>query len=82
MGTILNVSKNVSNVFGHQKSTVIGKNINIIMPKSMQKEHDIILQSWRLRCSWANINKMRYIFAVTKTNICFESIIYLRIVQR
>lgn len=37
MGVICNVSKNIENVFGYDKSSIIGKNINNIMPKSMQK---------------------------------------------
>lgn len=82
MGIILNVSKNITKVFGYTRETIIGQNINEIMPKSMQKQHDVILESWRERASWANIHKTRYIFAMTKDNVCFESAIYLRIVQR
>ena len=41
------------------------------MPKSMQREHDVILESWRERASWDNIHKKRYIFAMTKDRICF-----------
>lgn len=37
MGIILNVSKNITKVFGFSKEDIIGKNINEIMPKSMQK---------------------------------------------
>jgi len=37
MGIIVNVSKNVFHVFGHYKQSIIGHNINEIMPKSMQK---------------------------------------------
>lgn len=52
------------------------------MPKSMQQEHDVILESWRQRGSWANIQKIRYIFAMTKGHVCFSTAIYLRILQR
>jgi PAS domain S-box-containing protein len=37
MGIILNVTKNITRVFGYTKETIIGQNINEIMPKSMQK---------------------------------------------
>jgi hypothetical protein len=43
MGIILNVTKNITKVFGYTRETIIGQNINEIMPKSMQKEHDTIL---------------------------------------
>jgi hypothetical protein len=48
----------------------------------MQDEHDVILDSWRQRASWDNVQKIRYIFAMTKDHICFSTAIYLRIVQR
>jgi hypothetical protein len=82
MGIILNVTKNITKVFGYTKETIIGQNINEIMPKSMQKEHDILLESWREKASWANIYKTRFIYAMTKDHVCFESAIYLRILQR
>jgi PAS domain S-box-containing protein len=37
MGTILNVTKNITKVFGYTKEAIVGQNINEIMPKSMQK---------------------------------------------
>lgn len=37
MGIILNVSKNVTQVFGYRKDVIIGENINEVMPRSMQK---------------------------------------------
>jgi hypothetical protein len=40
------------------------------------------LQSWRERASWANVHKIRYIYAMTKDHVCFSTAIYLRIVQR
>ncbi len=52
------------------------------MPKSMQKQHDFILESWRETCSWSNFHKIRHIFAMTNERTCFETAIYLKIIQR
>jgi PAS domain S-box-containing protein len=71
MGIILNVTKNITKVFGYTKEAIVGQNINEIMPKSMQKEHDAILNSWRERASWENIHTTRFIFAMTRDNVCF-----------
>lgn len=37
MGIILNVSRNVTSVFGFARNAIINQNINEVMPKSMQK---------------------------------------------
>ena len=45
-GIITNVSKNVSKLFGANRNTFIGKNINKIFPTFLREEHDRIVKKW------------------------------------
>ena len=82
IGKIVNASRNVFDVFGLHEKDLIGNNINMLMPKTMQDQHDILIRKWSQKCSWANMGQLRSIFCMNKDNICFSSKIYLKPVLR
>ena len=43
LGKIIDLSMNILKIFGYSKNELIGKNINILIPKLFHKIHDLIL---------------------------------------
>ena len=45
LGTIINLSTGVSNIFGYRKEEIIGKHVNIFIPDIFHFKHNIILNN-------------------------------------
>ena len=82
IGKIVKTSRNIFEVFGWKEKDLIGNNINILMPRTMQDEHDYLIRNQSRRCSWANIGQLRTIFCMNKNNVCFSCKMYLKPVLR
>lgn len=69
-------------VMGYQPKGIIGLNARDMMPKSMQAEHDYILEKWCKESSWYNIGVMREIYILHKNRNCFSCNYYVKILQK
>ena len=46
VGTMIHVSEEIEQVIGYKKKDLIGRNINMIMPRPIGKPHDKLIQRY------------------------------------
>jgi WD40 repeat protein len=67
IGKIIDLSMNIIKIFGYSKNELIGKNINILIPKLFHKIHDLLLikqfENDNLKL-FDELNKKKYIFLI------------------
>ena len=69
LGNILDCSNNLSNIFGYQKNELIGKNINILIPKIFRKKHQLLVMKK------TEENKLNFLEKLYKNEIYFPDFI-------
>jgi hypothetical protein len=82
LGKIISVSKNARNIFKLEEKSLIGANINKVMPLKMQGEHNRMLRNWTQTCAWGNMAKVKNVYCLDSANVCLAGKVYLKPIQR
>jgi PAS domain S-box-containing protein len=59
MGIITAASQSIEEIFGFDRSKVIGQSINNLMPSFMAEEHYCIMSEWAKSGTWRTIGKLK-----------------------
>ncbi|EAS07526.3 PAS domain S-box protein (macronuclear) [Tetrahymena thermophila SB210] len=77
-GQVVNMNQAASNLFSYQKSEVINRKINLLMPNIHSKYHDQFLENYLNSTEVKFMNRERYVIGKSKSNYVFPCFLSLR----
>lgn len=80
MGQILWVSANIPKLFHYEFNQFKTMNVSNLMPETIGKCHDKILQTFYLTSKEVAVNHIRHLWAVNKEGFCFSANILVKVV--
>lgn len=75
-GIVEDVNHEVKNLLGYRRNEIIGKNIQMIMPKCVGNLHDQFIQNYLDTAKPKILNKSREVFALKKNGYMAQVFVY------
>ncbi|MBF0211990.1 MAG: CHASE domain-containing protein [Magnetococcales bacterium] len=65
-GNIVNLNTAVENYFGYSSAELLGKNVNLLMPEHIARQHDAFISNYKIKGDKRNIGSRREVIGLKK----------------